>query len=50
MAEEYKYLTKDEAIRQIEEVVRDKPANKPANKLTEVLQRIKSRGIGAQRG
>ena len=46
MAEEYKYITKDEVYRQIEEVV----GNKPANKLDEVLQRIKSRSIGAQRG
>ena len=48
MAEEYKYLTKDEAIRQIEEVVGDKPANKPTNKLAEALERIKSQGIGGQ--
>ena len=44
MAEEYKYLTKEEAIRQIEEVI----AGKPANKLDEVLKRIRSQGM--QRG
>ena len=45
---EEKYLTKDEAIRQIEEVVGGKPVNKTTNKLDEVLQRIKSRGIGGR--
>jgi len=43
MAEEYKYLTKEEVMKQINEVV----AGKPANKLTEVLERVKSRRIGA---
>ena len=45
MAEEYKYITKDEVYRQIEEVV----GNKPANKLDEVLKRIQSRSIGVQK-